>query len=53
MLETGQGDCGTQRGVAKKDKTLIIQDLPGFTLFLLIRLKKLWHEIIFWRTNLQ
>ena len=29
MLETGQGDCGTQRGVAKKDKTLIIQDLPG------------------------
>ena len=23
------GDCGTQRGVAKKDKTLIIQDLPG------------------------
>ena len=47
-----RGDCGTQRGVAKKDKTLIIQDLR-FTLFLLIRLKKLWHEIIFWRTNLQ
>ena len=42
-----------KEGWQKKDKTLIIQDLPGFTLFLLIRLKKLWHEIIFWRTNLQ
>ena len=42
-----------KEGVAKKDKTLIIQDLPGIYSLLLIRLKKLWHEIIFWRTNLQ
>lgn len=42
-----------KEGWQRKIRHSLFKICQGFTLFLLIRLKKLWHEIIFWRTNLQ